>query len=111
MRDFFHQQKSNPQFGQGKMCSFPSSTPAERELRSILSKIKRGICEHLHRSDESVIIDGSSKSVYSIEKSVVLMKVVSLKVASNFSITSIEWVLGTPPGLHMHVKLLIHGME
>ena len=75
MRDFVHQQKSNSKFGQGKMWASPSLTPAERKVRSILSKIKRGICEHLHRSSESVIIDGPSKSVYSIENNGVLMKV------------------------------------
>ena len=93
------------------MWASPSSTPAERKVRSILRNIKRGICEHLHRSSESVIIDGPSKSVYSIENKGALMKVASLKVASNSTIFSIEWGLGTPPALHMHVKLLIDEIE
>ena len=93
------------------MWASPSSTPAERKVRSILSKIKRGIGGHFLRSSESVIIDGLSKSVYSIENNSALMKVASLKVASNSTIFSIEWVPGTPPALHMHVKLLIDEME
>ena len=111
MRDFVHHQNSNPQFDQGKMRASPSSIPAERKGQSILSKIKRGIYEHLHRPSESVIIDGPSKSVHSIGNNGALMKVASLKVASNSTMFFIEWVPGTPPALHMHVKLLIDEME
>ena len=111
MRDFVHQQKSNSQFGQGKMWASPSSTPAERKARSILSRIKRGICEHFYRSSESVIIDGPNKSVYSIEHNGALMEITSLKVASDSTIFCTEWVPGTPLALYMHVKLLMNEME
>ena len=93
------------------MWAAPSSTPAERDVRSILSNIQRGLCEHSHRSSESVIIDRLHKSIYSIDTNGGLMNVASLNIASNSQNVSIEWVPGTPPALHVHVKLLIDEMK
>ena len=67
MRDFIHHQKSNAHFGRDKMWAPPNKSPHDRKSRTILGIIKRGICEHLKRSSNSMIIDGPSKSINAVE--------------------------------------------
>ena len=68
MRDFASKQKQNQNFGANKLWAAPSKRPAERKMQAILGKIKKGLCEFLGRSGESIIIiDRPSKTIYAVE--------------------------------------------
>ena len=83
MRNLIHHQKSNIDFERDMMWSFLNKSPQDRKYRTILGSIKRGICEHLKRSSDFIIIDGPSKSICAVEGGD-LKKVVS--VIANYNI-------------------------
>ena len=105
IRDFVHVQKSHAGFGLKKMWASPDQSPHERKFRLILNKIKRGICEHLQRSSESIVIDGPNRSVYSIEANRLL------KVTEVSRTHQVIWSDSVADLLKMHVQLLMADME
>ena len=87
------------------MWPSPSKSPQDRKYRTILGIIKRGICEHLKRSSDSIIIDGPSKSIYAVEGGDLK------KVASVMANYNIKWEDSVPEGVKMHVQLLMSNRE
>ena len=86
-----NKQKKHPAFVSHQLWASPSRAPEVRKMNTILGKIKKGICEHIGRSGESVIIDRPSNSVYSIESGGQLKTVAS--VEANFAVTQDDPVL------------------
>ena len=67
--------------------------------------IKRGICEHLKRSSNSMIIDGPSKSINAVEGGG------RKKVASVMANYNIKWEDSVPDGVKIHEQLLMSNRE
>ena len=87
------------------MWASPSKSPRDRKYRTILGTIERGICEHLKRSSDSIIIDGPSKSIYAVEGGDLK------KVASVMANCNIKWDDSVPDGVNMHVQFLMSNRE
>ena len=105
MRHFIHHQKSNPNFGRDMMWASPSKSQQDRKYRTILGTIKRGICEHLKRSSDSIIIGGPRKRIYAVEGGDLK------KVAGVIANYNIKWEDSVPEGVKMHVQLLMSNRE
>ena len=87
------------------MWASASKLPQDTKPRSILGMIKRGICEHLKRSSDSMIIDGPSKSIYAIEGGD-LKKIAS--VIANYKIKQEDSISDE---VKIHVLLLMSNRE
>ena len=102
MRTFVNKQKHHPAFVSHQLWASPSRAPEVRKMHAILGKIKKGICENIGRSGESVVFDRPSNSVYSVESGGQL-KIVAT-VEANFTVT---WDDSVPESLKTHCQSLI----
>ena len=75
-------------------------------MQAILGKIKKGVCEFLGRSGESIIIDRPSKTVYAVESGGQLKSVAT--VQANFHVS---WDDDVDNALKSHCQLLIAGIK